>query len=550
MFGRDKRPSSIVPQPGHDSEKPSSSALHQMPRGIPDDKKRNKTIPSAEFASDELVLEELLYRNSGYRSQIVLGEIDGVLIGTKLHREDRHLLTVAGSRSGKSVSAIIPNLLEYQGSVLVTDPKAELANETALRRANDLSQKVYVLDPFGKSSQAIRDRNLLASFNPLSILQPGSATIVEDADLIADAIIVPSGGDAHWDESAKLFLQGLILHVATFSRYENGRHLGTVRDLINQGTEIDVAGLDAEKQELLKLLVPEGDDVPGGVTGLLHEMFLADENVVQAAAYDLFSKPEKERGSVLSTLRRQTAFLDLPSMRSVLVNNSFPGLGVLKSAARGVSIYLCLPAGYMRTCNRWLRLFVYLALQAMERTEAPRTGPGNERRAPVLFCLDEFPVLGYMPQLEEAAGQLAGFGVRLWPIIQDLTQLKALYKGRWETFIGNAGVLQFFGVSDLTTLEYISKLCGKVVVPVESERHVSANQRIDGAVGDSWAMQSFDLLPVHEARVFLDRDDPFARQLLLYQGLPPIIASRIRWYEHPFFRDKGAGGRAGGKSEQ
>ena len=61
-----------------------------------------------------------------------------------------------------------------------------------------------------------------------------------------------------------------------------------------------------------------------------------------------------------------------------------------------------------------------------------------------------------MRQIEDAAGQIASYGVKLWPILQDLGQLKALYKERWETFMGNAGVLQFFGNNDLTTLEWIS----------------------------------------------------------------------------------------------
>ena len=58
------------------------------------------------------------------------------------------------------------------------------------------------------------------------------------------------------------------------------------------------------------------------------------------------------------------------------------------------------------------------------------------------MIMDEFPILGHMQQIEDAAGQVAGFGVKLWPIIQDLSQLKALYKDRWETFMGNSGVIQ------------------------------------------------------------------------------------------------------------
>lgn len=523
-----------------DNSQAPRSALHAMRRGVPDRENAQNAIPSATFESPDKLKAELRYRPAGYQSQLVLGEVDGVMIGTK-PGEDRHLLTVAGSRSGKSVSAIVPNLLEYGGSVLVMDPKAELASETALHRKNELGQTVYVIDPFRKSSQSVQQAGLLASFNPLTILQPDSDTLVEDADLIGDAMVIQAGRDPHWDESAKRVLQGIMLHVATFARYEGRRDLCTVRDLINNGATVDRDGLTAAQEAALAVIAPDGD-VPAGIDGLLHEMMLNDSAagmVVYAAANDLYAKPDKEKDSVLSTLRRHTAFLDFPRLRGVLADNSFPDLGVLKSDPHGVTVYLCLPAGYMRICNRWLRLFVYLALQAMERTKVSPTLPTGERRARVLFCLDEFPVLGYMPQLEEAAGQLGGFGVRLWPIVQDLTQLKALYKDRWETFVGNAAVIQLFGISDLTTLEYVSKLAGKVAVAVEGGRLVSFAEGTGGAQGTSWSIQTFDLLPVHEARTAFDRDDAHARQLLLYQGYDPIIASRVKRYEHPYFKDKG-----------
>ena len=79
----------------------------------------------------------------------------------------------------------------------------------------------------------------------------------------------------------------------------------------------------------------------------------------------------------------------------------------------------------------------------------------------MLFCLDEFAVLGHMQAIERAAGQIAGFGVKLWPVIQDLTQLQRDYQKAWETFMGNAGLLTFFGNTDLTTLEHISKRLGE-----------------------------------------------------------------------------------------
>ena len=89
-------------------------------------------------------------------------------------------------------------------------------------------------------------------------------------------------------------------------------------------------------------------------------------------------------------------------------------LADLKRDRNGVSVYLCLPASRMGLCNRWLRIFINQLLDAMERE---KTAPV----APVLVCLDEFPVLGHMRQLEDAAGiqqlQLSRPDLRSAPLV-------------------------------------------------------------------------------------------------------------------------------------
>jgi type IV secretion system protein VirD4 len=143
-------------------------------------------------------------------------------------------------------------------------------------------------------------------------------------------------------------------------------------------------------------------------------------------------------------------------MRRVLCGSDFRMEDLKK---KRVTVYLCLPATRLATHGRWLRLVIAMAMEAMERT-----GPLEQGRPPVLFVLDEFAALGHMQSIESAAGQIAGFGVKLWPVIQDLTQLQRDYKEAWETFMGNAGVLTFFGNTDMTTAEHIAKRLGDTEV--------------------------------------------------------------------------------------
>jgi type IV secretion system protein VirD4 len=131
--------------------------------------------------------------------------------------------------------------------------------------------------------------------------------------------------------------------------------------------------------------------------------------VVQGQGAALKNMADKERQSVLSEARTQTQFLDSKLLQRTLLKSDFR-LGDLKRER--LSVFLCLPARYMDSQDRWLRVIINLAIGALE----PKGFAGAADRSgavPVLLLLEEFPVLKHMEKLETAAGLLAGAGVRL-----------------------------------------------------------------------------------------------------------------------------------------
>ncbi len=509
--------------------------FEDLPRGVPGRTLDEYKSPKACWKDIIEVSKHPSYQYSN--DKLFIGQAKGQLLGID---DDRHAMLVSGSRGGKGRSVITPNLLEYKGSVLAIDPKGELANITARRRGKGgkaingdydiegLGQRVVVLDPFHRTAPWLKEYQ--AAYNPLSILRLDSETLVEDAGLIGDAIVVSSNDkDPHWDDSARNFIEGVILHVATYDKYKDRRHLVTVWELLSKGAEYDGddESLSDENINGMNILYAEMFD---NVHELQQKGYEHISITIEGAAEDFFTKPDKERLSVLSTVRRHIKFLGYPMLKEVLTGHDFD-LTDLKNEPNGMTIYLCLPAGRMGTCNRWLRLFINLALEAMEREE-------RKAKPPVLLCLDEFPVLGHMKQIEDAAGQIAGFGVKLWPIVQDLTQLKALYKDRWETFMGNAGITQFFSNSDATTLEWISKRVGKTSIVVGSGNQVTKDQSTGGATGASWKLEVQDLLTADEAARYFRRNDEYARQLVIYADDEPLIIERVKYDKHPFFKNK------------
>jgi type IV secretion system protein VirD4 len=401
-----------------------------FPRGLPDGNP-HKPLATALWPSEAETFATLGAWEPG---RFLIGRDSiGRYVG---HADDRHILTVAGSRAGKGVSLIVPALLTWPHSAICIDPKGELATITASRRGKGSKwadpmpgdpNRVYVLDPFRRVTGPAE--SCRSSFNPLADLDPDTDAGLDMAGQIADALVVQQeGAAAHWTMSARAFLLGLVLYIAKVE-VPISRNLVTLRH---------------------KLLQPASD----------FELMLEDMHtkggVIARGAASLRNKPRDERASVISTCDTQTAWLEGEAMASVLRGSDFR-LEELKD--RRTTVYLCLPAMRLGTHGRWLRLMIGMALEALERT-----GPIKEGQHRVLFCLDEFAVLGHMQPIERAAGQIAGFGVKLWPVIQDLTQLQRDYEKAWETFMGNAGLLTFFGNTDLTTLEHVSKRLGDTEV--------------------------------------------------------------------------------------
>jgi type IV secretion system protein VirD4 len=88
-------------------------------------------------------------------------------------------------------------------------------------------------------------------------------------------------------------------------------------------------------------------------------------------------------------------------------------------------------------------------------------GDTSKAKVPVAIVCDEAAALGHLPVLENNVALMRGYGLKLITIWQDLSQLKSIYKDRWESFIGNAGVLQSFSAQDVTTAEYLSQRTGQ-----------------------------------------------------------------------------------------
>ncbi|RFB04288.1 type IV secretory system conjugative DNA transfer family protein [Parvularcula marina] len=285
--------------------------------------------------------------------------------------------------------------------------------------------------------------------------------------------------------------------------------------------------------------------------------------VIAGAAQNLLDMSDRERGSILSTVRRNLEFLELPVYRRIFAHSTF-NIHDLKNDPQGMSLFLCQPPHKMTQGSRFLRVVVGEAFSALyESLNPPATGH------PVLCLLDEAAVLKHMQVLEDAAGYAAGFGVKLWTVWQDLPQLKRIYPHSYETFLNNAGWIQAFGVSDVTTTEYLSKRIGQTelrqfVTSTSTQHSTSTSNPSDGqrmrsvlsmrgaatallndqgfsnslsvTTNENEQIKTSPLIQPDEIDRHFSREEQ--NQILLLKGKPAMAIDRLNYFEGGRFLGK------------
>jgi len=398
---------------------------------------------------------------------------------------EKHVLIMASTRSGKGVTLIIPHLLRYRGSAFVLDPKGENARATSRRRAQ-LNDRLHVLDPFGITGLP------QSRFNPLSRFTPVNME-AESKALAAAMFVMRDSERDHWNAAGQQLLAAIVMFV-----------------YLSPGIPRDKKDLPQVRKILLGSLKPA-----------LNAMTAMDEadGLLRDLAVSFLETPEREFGSIVSTAQRQTEILDNPFMVACL-SASGKGEEVDFAAWKSgtMTVYLCLSAPKFPTFNRWLRLVLTSALDEMTDTLNPPP-------LPVCFMLDELATLGHLATVENAVGLAAGYGIQLVTVFQDVAQMRDLYKGRWASFIGNSGVRALFNLDDFETAEYWSKFVGGSIVETRGRQVDPYGDAKSENVGETMR----PLLPADKLMMELSSD----RMLVLAQGAHPVISARVPYWNDP-----------------
>jgi len=266
----------------------------------------------------------------------------------------QHVLTLAPSRSGKGTTAIVPTLTWRQGPLFVIDPKGQNAALTYEFIRQWKRVPAYCINPFGEPKSA-PGRLPQHGFNPLASLKPEAPGFVADASALADALIVTDAKEPHWGEAARALVSGIIMHLASWP------------------------GETATLARMRAILTSEGEKFHQE----MGQMMASAVPAVRQRVGRFAGSASKEVESVLATAITQTAFLDDPEIAATLSGSDFT---MEEMKERGAAVFVVLPAKYLETYGRFLRLLVVSGLNAA-------LGSPKSQHGDVLFVLDEFAAL-------------------------------------------------------------------------------------------------------------------------------------------------------------
>lgn len=435
-----------------------------------------------------------------------------------------HILTMAPTRAGKGVGAVVPALLQYPGSVVCMDVKGENFHVTHARRL-EMGNAVHVLDPF----RVTGEHGFHACANPLDTIDTRGAhkdRALDDCRTLAEMLVEEEGKEnRHFSDEGRSLLACFLLHVCDeYHGRPEERTLIKVRELLTL----------AEKPFRRQL----------------ERMSCSDNPLVRRGVARLQQKEERERTGVISTAQRGIDFLDSLPMANVLVPPLAESLGAIGSVPAGrsrrvdlslikgespMTLYIVLPPEALKTHAAWIRMMIACTNNMITRIS------GRPRHR-VLLLLDEFAQLGHIRPVVEGISLVGGYGALFWLIVQDLAQLKGLYKDNWETLFANCDVKQCFGTNDWTTADLLSRMTGETTLFSEggssgSGRSFGKSRGHSTNYGESVSEKGRRLLLPDEVMRL-----PATSQLLFVKGSPPLLAHKINYLRDPEFR--GADGEA------
>lgn len=464
-------------------------------------------------------------------NNIILTNDVKMSLNTRQTRKNLNVMVIGGSGSGKSRFYVKPNLMQANTSYVCTDPKGELLRSTG-KMLESYGYKIKVFN--------LIDMAHSHNYNPFNYIYDVDGNYSATAVIKMVNVLMKNtskegggGGDQFWDDSTKALLAALCFYLVECED-KSMQNFSEVMKLLKKAEVKE--GSDDYQFDLD--LIFDAIEFPEKyqTEEAEHNEQFKSLNLIDLAKtakpanrymclkyYKDFKKAagDTAKSILISTAVRLQAF-NIPEVMDLTCcdNIHFEMIGDEKTV-----MYIIIPSSD-DTFN-FLAAMMYTQLFDVLYDRA-NFKHGGRLPVHVRCLLDEFANVGTIPRFEELLATMRSMEISANVIIQNLSQLKKMYKDSWENVLGNCDSLLFLGGQEPTTLEHVSKTLGKETIDTRSHNRTRGK---NGSTSENDGILGRELMTVDELKVMKDNEC-----ILFVRGIYPFFCDKFVIEKHPNYK--------------
>ena len=434
------------------------------------------------------------YASKNYLENKLLSQNVRIGLNGKIHRRNLNTIVIGGSGAGKTRFYCKPNIMQCNTSFVVLDPKGEI-----------LRSEGYMLEKEGYVIKVIDliDMSKSHCYNPFHYIQSDKDILKLITNLIRNT--TPKGSqsmDPFWEKSETALLEALMLYLYHYAP-EDEQNFTMVMEMLTY----------AEVKE-------DDEEYESPLDELFHHLERSDPDSLALKQYQIYKQAAgKTAKSILISVGVRLAAFNLDSMASL---TRYDELELDKIGERKTALFAVIPDN--DSTFNFLVGMLYTQLFQMLYYQADYIY-GGELPVPVHFLMDEFANVALPDEFDKLLSTMRSRQIFVSIILQNLAQIKTLFKDSWESIVGNCDELYYLGGNEQSTHKFISEYLGKETLDTNTFGKSTGHS---GSYSTNYQQTGRELLTPDEVRL-LNND----YGLLFIRGELPIMDKKYDLLKHP-----------------
>ncbi len=443
------------------------------------------------------------YRAMPYAENILLTQNFRMGLDCYKHRRNLNILVIGGSGAGKSRTFAIPNIMQCNCSMVITDPKAELLRKTG-GLLKKMGYEVRVFDLIHPDTSFC--------YNPFQYVQDDKDVLRLINNLIKNT--TPKGSqssDPFWEKSETALLQALMMYLLHEAPPEE-QNFPMIMEML----------ASAQVKE-------EDEDYESPLDILFERLEMRDPESIAVKQYHIYKQAAgKTAKSILISVGVRLAAFNLKQIADLTCTDE---LDLSSIGEKKVALFCCIPDA--DTSLNYLVGMIYSQLFQTLYYVADRLH-GGKLPVPVHCIMDEFPNVALPDDFEKILATMRSRSISCSIIVQNMSQIKALFKDSHDSVVGNCDELLYLGGNEKETHKYLSELLGKETIDTNTYGQTKGKS---GSYSTNFQQSGRELLMPDEVRLL---DNDYA--LLFVRGEHAVMDRKYDLLKHPNIRDTEDGG--------